>query len=154
MEESSLMKMKVFTPIIKPEELTISDSVATEGESPLASSNRCSDEPTVMNGPTDVKQKLVTTHKCLICNKTFPSSFHLEKHMHTHSDARAFKCDICDASYKRRGFLKNHMKIHKVESSLRKNINWINDNITTTQKVTPATYVASSTNKLVHFSHI
>ncbi|XP_055522420.1 zinc finger protein 208-like [Wyeomyia smithii] len=137
MEKFSPIKVEGLTRTVKVQELTISDTLATNGKTPLISSDRCSGEPIVTDalriGSTDVKQEpmaditdeVETTAACNRIAASSPSNSEGSEKRKTgvgdqspKNDQRPFKCDICDASYTRRHALSNHMKIHKVEPSL------------------------------------
>lgn len=48
---------------------------------------------------------------CKICNKTFPKSKGLNRHMQLHGD-KLYKCNKCDKSYSRSDHLKRHLISH------------------------------------------
>lgn len=49
-------------------------------------------------------------YQCEVCEKTFPSSFHVKEHMVVHSGAAEYNCTVCGISYKFRSNLNRHMR--------------------------------------------
>jgi Zinc finger, C2H2 type len=50
---------------------------------------------------------------CVVCKKSFMSSFHLAVHTRTkHSKTRDFKCEICERSFLLKTNLQCHMRVH------------------------------------------
>jgi len=47
---------------------------------------------------------------CPQCPKTFASSWHLKRHVQTHSKEKRFKCDLCGKFFSRNDNLKSHQK--------------------------------------------
>ena len=47
---------------------------------------------------------------CPQCPKTFASSWHLKRHVQTHSKEKRFKCDLCGKFFSRNDNLKTHQK--------------------------------------------
>ena len=52
---------------------------------------------------------------CPQCPKTFASTWHLKRHVQTHSKEKRFKCDLCGKFFSRNDNLKSHQKtVHGV----------------------------------------
>ena len=47
---------------------------------------------------------------CPQCPKTFASTWHLKRHVQTHSKEKRFKCDLCGKFFSRNDNLKSHQK--------------------------------------------
>ena len=65
--------------------------------------------------PENLKKKLLKTHLCQHCNKTFKLKIGLEKHIFTvHTKIRPHQCGKCDMNFSSKKDYKNHMHDHSV----------------------------------------
>lgn len=51
-------------------------------------------------------------HTCTVCLKSFNSSYHLQRHIPTHSQLKPFECDTCGKAFKQKAHLKSHSQSH------------------------------------------
>ncbi|XP_067099565.1 zinc finger protein 770-like [Osmerus mordax] len=51
-------------------------------------------------------------HTCTVCLKSFNSSYHLQRHIPTHSQLKPFECETCGKAFKQKAHLKSHSQSH------------------------------------------
>ncbi|XP_026462851.1 zinc finger protein 710-like, partial [Ctenocephalides felis] len=135
MAEETIMSMndqaiKIEPPEYSPEDIKL--EIEDGFDDPDVKSESCSEDGDTclqrfMNSEVtieeEVKQELVESsiYECDICNRSFPESDHLKKHMADHipsnSKECSFKCEVCYKAFNRLSNLKRHMLIHSGEGA-------------------------------------
>ena len=54
-------------------------------------------------------------HVCDVCEKSFTTASHLERHVRIQTNEKPYECDVCEKRFTQAGTLKRHMRIHTNE---------------------------------------
>ena len=58
------------------------------------------------------RRRRAKSHKCQLCNKSFPTPSKLKTHQVVHTGIRAHQCPTCSKSFGQKNDLKRHQLIH------------------------------------------
>lgn len=56
----------------------------------------------------------------IVCNKTFLSKYHVERHLRVHTREKPFSCKLCNNRYRRKEHLNDHIKSKHAAESIEK----------------------------------
>ncbi|XP_043939789.1 zinc finger protein 740 [Protopterus annectens] len=82
------------------------------GEKPYEC-DRCHQDVVVEKRPDYLKEP--KNFICEHCYGAFSSSYHLKRHIFTHTGEKPFQCDVCDTKFTQKYHLERHKRIHTGE---------------------------------------
>ncbi|KAH9394174.1 hypothetical protein TYRP_021309, partial [Tyrophagus putrescentiae] len=102
------------------EHKTDSDATEIDEDHSAVSESQQNTEPVVsrsLNGASGEQQlngrrRRAKSHKCQLCNKSFPTPSKLKTHQVVHTGIRAHQCPTCSKSFGQKNDLKRHQLIH------------------------------------------
>ena len=94
-------------------------------EEPLVSCLRIPDEDDDLEASQQIQKEETTfkkgtkrkraQHVCDVCEKSFTTASHLERHVRIHINEKPYECDVCEKRFTQSSNLKTHMRIHTNE---------------------------------------
>lgn len=65
-----------------------------------------------LESSTQIISRVMKTHECSICNKTFTRAEHLRRHMAIHLNSTPYNCEICKKRFSRSDHMVQHFRVH------------------------------------------